>query len=96
MLDNSVACCVVASSFAVTGVCIEDVGVAAVVVDSQAVAILLEDVACFCIACTANEVRYMTARPFYAVKRLGSNLINYFIVPCRTILKPQVSSTSKC
>ena len=61
MLDNSVACCVVFSCFTVAGMCVEDVGVAAVVVDGQAVSILLEDVACFSIACTACKVGYMAA-----------------------------------
>ena len=43
---------------------VENVGIAAVVVDGQAVSILLEDVACFSIACTANEVSDFTAGEF--------------------------------
>ena len=61
MLDNGVACCVVISCFAVTGVCVVDIGVAAVVVDGQAVRILLEDVAGMSCITAAYEARYMAA-----------------------------------
>ena len=55
-LDNSVACCVVFSCFTVTAVCIENVGIATVAVNSQAAAVLLEDVACFGISFAAGKL----------------------------------------
>ena len=60
-LDNGVACCVVFSCFTVAGMSVEDVSIAAVVVDSQVSAILLEDVACSCFACTTCQFCYMAA-----------------------------------
>ena len=60
-LDNGVACCVVACVFTIAGVSIEDVGVAAVVINGQVIAVLLEDVACSCCACTACQLSYMAA-----------------------------------
>ena len=95
MLDNSVACCVVFSCFTVAGMSVEDVGVAAVVINSQVVAVLLEDVACFCFALAANQFCYMAAGPFFAVSRILNQRINYYVIPGCTILQPQVCSTGK-
>ena len=71
--------------------CVEDVGVAAVVVDSQAVGILLEDVACFSIACTACKVGYMAAvEQGIALPILFGRTV-YFVGPACTVLQPQVN-----
>ena len=55
-LDNSVACCVVFSCFTIAAVCVKNVGVTAVAVNSQAAAVLLEDVACFGISFTTGKL----------------------------------------
>ena len=68
MLDDGIASLVVLGCFAIAFMSIVNVGVAAVVVDGQAVRILLEDVACFCIACTANEVSDFAAGEFIITK----------------------------
>jgi len=60
-LDNGVACCVVFSCFTIAGMSVEDVSVAAVVVNGQVSAILLEDIACCCFAVSACELSYMAA-----------------------------------
>ena len=75
--------------------CVEDVGIPAVVADSQAVIILLEDVACFCFALAAGKVGYTAACPFFAAPRILDNRINYFVVPGCAILQPQVCITGK-
>ena len=95
VLDNGVACCVVACIFTIAGVCIEDVGVATVVINGQVIAVLLEDVACSCSACTACEVRYTAACPFFAAPRIFDNRINYFVVPGCAVLQPQVCCTGE-
>ena len=74
---------------------VEDIGVAAVVINSQVVAVLLEDVACFCFALAANQFCYMAAGPFFAVSRILNQRINYYVIPGCTILQPQVCSTGK-
>ena len=55
-LDNSIACCVVFSCFTIAAVSVENISVAAVAVNSQATAVLLEDVACFGISFTAGKL----------------------------------------
>ena len=94
-LDNGIACCVVFSCFTVAGMSVEDIGIAAVVADSQAVIILLENVACFCFALAAGKVGYTAACPFFAAPRILDNRINYFIVPGCAVLQPQVCITGK-
>ena len=94
-LDNGVACCVVFCCFTVAGMSVEDIGIAAVVADSQAVAVLLEDVACFCFALAANQFCYMAACPFYADLRILNNLVNNLVVPGCAVLQPQVCRTGK-
>ena len=95
VLDNGVACFVVLSRFAISFMRVEDVGIAAVVVDSQAIIILLEDVACFCFALAAGKVGYTAACPFFAAPRILDNRINYFVVPGCAVLQPQVCITGK-
>ena len=95
MLDNGVACCVVACCFTIAGMCVEDVGVAAVVINSQVIAVLLEDVACFCFALTANQFCYMAACPFFADLRILNNLVNNLVIPGCAVLQPQVCRTGK-
>ena len=85
MLDNGVACCVVISCFAVAAVCVEDIGVAAVVVNSQILAVLLEDVACMCCISTAGKVGYMAAGK--AARNLFAVLL---VCPGCTICQPQI------
>ena len=74
---------------------VENVSVAAVVADSQAVIILLENVACFCFALAAGKVGYTAACPFFAAPRILDNRINYFVVPGCAVLQPQVCITGK-
>ena len=96
MLDNSVACCVVVSCFAVASVCVEDVGIAAVVVDSQAVSILLEDVACFSFACTANEVSDFTAGEFIFLPfGIAVYITILLVIPGSTVCQSQVHGTAQ-
>ena len=89
MLDNSVACCVVCCCFTVAGMSIEDIGIAAVVINSQVINIFLEDITSFALACTANKVIYSAA--LESISRLAP----LFIVPGCAILQPQVCSTGK-
>ena len=95
MLDDGVACFVVLSRFAISFMRVEDVGIAAVVADSQAIIILLENVACFCCALAAGKVGYTAACPFFAAPRILDNRINYFVVPGCAVLQPQVCITGK-
>ena len=88
MLDNGVACCVVISCFAVTGVCVVDIGVAAVVVDGQILAVILEDIACMCCITAAYEARYMAAGK--AARNLFAVLL---VCPGCTICQPQIKGT---
>ena len=60
-LDNGVACCVVACVFTIAGMSIENVGVAAVIINGQVIAVLLEDVARSSLAFTACQLSYMAA-----------------------------------
>ena len=90
-LDNSVACFVVGSCFAVAFMCIENIGVAAVFINSQVLAVLLEDVACMCCISAAGKAGYMAAckaaRNLFAVLLVG---------PGCTICQPQVEATVAC
>ena len=85
MLDNGVASCIVFSCFAVTGVCIEDVGVAAVVVDGQVTAILLED-----IACCASATCELLQRAVMIISIIALS----FVSPLRTVSKQHISIAS--
>ena len=89
-LDNGVASLIVLGCFAIAFMCIVDVGVAAVVVDSQAVAILLEDIASFCIACATYEVSYLTALEDCIALPITLGRTMNFVSPACTILQPQV------
>ena len=95
MLDNGVACCVVACCFTVAGMSVEDVGVAAVVINSQVVAVLLEDIACFGFALAADKFSNMAACPFFSDLRILNNLVNNLVVPGCAVLQPQVCRTGK-
>ena len=95
MLDNGVACCIIACCFTIASMCVEDVGVTAVVINSQVIAVLLEDVACFCFALTANQFCYMAACPFFADLRILNNLVNNLVIPGCAVLQPQVCRTGK-
>ena len=68
--------------------CIEDVGVAAVFVNGQILAVILEDVASSCCACTAYEARYMAA-----YKAFRNCLTSLLVRPGSTICQPQVKVT---
>ena len=88
MSDNSIACCVVFSCFAVAGMCVENVGVAAVVVDGNIISIVLEDVACVCCIAAAGKVGYMAAGK--AARNLFAVLL---VCPGCTICQPQIKGT---
>ena len=93
--DDGVARFVVLSRFAISFMRVEDVGIAAVVADSQAIIILLENVACFGFALAAGKVGYTAACPFFAAPRILDNRINHFVVPGCAVLQPQVCITGK-
>ena len=96
MLDNSVACCVVFSCFAVAGMCVEDIGIATIVIDSKAVAILLEDAASFSFACTANEVSDFTAGEFiFFPFGIAVYITVLLIIPGSTVCHSQVHGTAQ-
>ena len=67
--------------------CIEDIGVTTVNINSQVVAILLEDVPCCCFAVTANEFSYMAAS-----KRIVG-FAPCFIVPGCTVGNIKINDT---
>ena len=97
MLDNSVASCVVVSCFTVTGVCIEDIGITAVVINGQRSSIILDNVAGMCCITAAGKVGYMAAHErslvFIIFKELQFSIKR--IGPGCTILQPQVVFTGK-
>ena len=96
MLDNSVACCVVFSCFTIAGMSIVNIGIAAVVVNGQAVSILLEDVACFSFACTANEVSDFTAGEFiFFPFGIAVYITILLIIPGSTVCHSQVHGTAQ-
>ena len=74
---------------------VKNIGIAAVIADCQAVIILLENVACFGIACTAGKVGYTATCPFLAAPGISDNLVYYLVVPGCTVLQPQVCITGK-
>ena len=84
-LDNGIACCVVFCCFTVAGMSVENVGVAAVVADSQAAAVLLEDIACFGISFTADKL--VQAAAMITIIALA------FIGPLRTVGKQHICFT---
>ena len=67
---------------------VENVGIAAVVVDGQILAVLLEDVACMCCISTAGKVGYMAAGK--AARNLFAVLL---VCPGCTICQPQIKGT---
>jgi len=70
-------------------VSVEDVSVAAVVVNSQVSAILLEDIACSCFAFTADKFSNMTAFEAVSAPRL-TGCAPLFVVPGCTILQEYI------
>ena len=72
--------------------CIEDVGVAAVIINSQVSAILLEDITCFSFAFTADKFGNMTAFKTCTAPRC-SGFAPLLIVPGSTVLQEHVDST---
>ena len=88
MLDNGIASLIVACCFAITGMCVVDVGVAAVVIDGDILSIVLEDVTCVCCIAAAGKVGYMAAGK--AARNLFAVLL---VCPGCTICQPQVKGT---
>ena len=66
---------------------VEDVSVAAVVVNSQVSAILLEDIACSCFACTADKFSNMAALEAF------NSCTPLFVVPGCTVLQEDIDCT---
>ena len=84
--DDGVTRFVVLCRFAISFMCIVDIRIAAVVVDGQAVRILLEDVARFFFALAAVEIAYETACEFVATLYIAIQ----FIVPYGSIGQPKI------
>ena len=90
--DNGVACCIVISCFAVTGMCIVYVGIAAVVVDGNIISIVLEYVACVCCIAAAYEFSNMATYKATAAPRLGG-FAPLLVVPGCTVLQEYIDCT---
>ena len=84
MLDNGITSGIVFSCFTVAGVSVEDVSVAAVVVNSQVSAILLEDITCSCFAFTADKFSNMAAFEAF------NSCTPLFVVPGCTVLQEDI------
>ena len=96
MLNDGVASLIVFSCFAIAFMCIVNIGIAAVVVNGQAVSILLEDVACFSFACTANEVSDFTAGEFiFFPFGIAVYITILLIIPGSTVCQSQVHGTAQ-
>ena len=67
--------------------CIVNIGIATVVVDSQIIAVILEDTACMSRIAAANKVCYMAA-----CKACQSVLAIYLVSPFSTVCQPQVEA----
>ena len=88
MLDNSIACI---EGYAVTCMLIEDVGVAAVVINSQRVAVLLINIAGSCCVRAACKAGYMAAVEYGIALPILFGRAVYFVGPACTVLQPQVN-----
>ena len=87
MLDNGVTCCVVSCCFTIAGMSVVDIGIAAVVINSQVVAVILENVACFGITHAADKLGNMAA-----CKRIYG-FTPFFVVPGCTVLQEYIDGT---
>ena len=88
MLDNSIACI---EGYAVACMLIEDIGVAAIVINSQCVAVLLINIAGSCCVYAARKIAYMAAvEQGIALPILFGGTV-YFVGPACTVLEPQVN-----
>ena len=91
MSDNGIACI---EGYAITCMLIENIGVAAVIVNSQRTAFLLVDVACSCCGCTAGQLSYMAAGEFFTFIYICQSTL-LLVGPGCTVLQPQVCCAGK-
>ena len=88
MLDNSIACI---KGYAVACMLIENVGVSAVVINSQRVAVLLINIAGSCCVRAACKAGYMAAVEYGIALPILFGRAVYFVGPACTVLQPQVN-----
>ena len=91
MSDNGIACI---EGYAVACMLIENVGVAAVIVNSQRTALFLVDVACSCCGCTAGQLSNMAAGEFFTLIYVGQSTL-LLVGPGCTVLQPQICFAGK-
>ncbi len=91
MFDNSVACI---EGYAVACMLVEDIGVAAVIINSQRTAFLLVNVACSFCGCTAGQLSNTAAGKLFALIYVGQSTL-LLVGPGCTILQPQVGFAGK-
>ena len=91
MLDNSIAC---VEGYAVTCMFIEDVGVAAVIINGQRVAVLLIDITRSSCGRTAGQLSNTAASELFTLIYVCQSSL-LLIRPGCTVLQPQVCRTGK-
>ena len=91
MSDNGIACI---KGYAVTCMLIENIGVAAVVINSQRTAFLLVDVTCSFCGCTAGQLSYMAAGKFFTFIYICQSTL-LLVGPGCAVLQPQICCAGK-
>ena len=91
MLDNGIACSIVGT---VTAMSVDDVGNAAVIINSQAVAVILINIACSISSCTTGQLVDTAALELLAAPYARQNAL-LLVGPGCTVLQPQVYCTCK-
>ena len=91
MLDNGVACC---EGSAIAAMSINDISNATVIINSQAVAVILINVACSLSSCTAGQFVDTAALELLTTPDARQNTL-LLVGPGCTVLQPQVYCTGK-
>ena len=91
MFDNGITC---VEGYAVACMLVEDIGVAAVIINGQRTAFLLVDVACSFCGCTAGQLSNTAAGEFFTLIYVGQSTL-LLVGPGCTILQPQVCFAGK-
>ena len=91
MFDNGIACI---EGYAVACMFVEDIGVAAVIINGQRTAFLLVDVARSFCGCTAGQLSNMAAGEFFTLIYVGQSTL-LLVGPGCTVLQPQICFAGK-
>ena len=91
MSDNGITC---VEGYTVACMLVEDIGVAAVIINGQRTVFLLVDVACSFCGCTAGQLSNTAAGEFFTLIYVGQSTL-LLVGPGCTVLQPQVCRTGK-